>query len=64
MLECSGAASAVNADVLCCKDDISEGILFLLFFFKLFILFLYISLSVFMFVLEHETESIVTFVHV
>lgn len=26
MLECSGAASAVNADVLCCKDDISEGI--------------------------------------
>lgn len=55
MLECSGAASAVNADVLCCKDDISEGIGFL---------FLYISLSVFMFVLEHETESIVTYVHV
>lgn len=31
MLECSGAGSAVNADVLCCKDDISEriGLLFL-----------------------------------
>lgn len=39
MLECSGAASAVNADVLCCKDDISEGIGFL---------FLHISLSVLM----------------
>lgn len=43
MLECSRAASAVNADVLCCKDDLSEGIGFLL---------IHISLSVFMSVLN------------
>lgn len=55
MLECSGAASAVNADVLCCKDDIREGIGFLL---------LHICLSALMSVLEHETESIGIYVHV
>lgn len=49
MLECSGAVSAVNADLMCCKDDIIKGSLFL---------FLHICLSVFMFVVEHKSESI------
>ncbi len=55
MLECSGAASAVNADVLCCKDGISEGISFL---------FLHISLSGSKPALEHAAESTVIYVHV
>lgn len=29
MLECSGAASAVNADVMCCKDDLSIAFSFI-----------------------------------
>lgn len=33
MLECSGAASAVNADVMCCKDDLSIAISFICIFF-------------------------------
>lgn len=33
MLECSGAASAVNADVMCCKDDLSIAFSFILYFF-------------------------------
>lgn len=33
MLECSGAASAVNADVMYCKDGMIRGFLIFLFFF-------------------------------
>lgn len=29
MLECSGAASAVNADGMCCKDDLSIAFSFI-----------------------------------
>lgn len=46
MLECSGAVSAVNADLMCCKDDIIKGSRFL---------FLHIYLSV-LFVVEHNSE--------
>lgn len=34
MLECSGAASAVNADVMCCKDDLSIAFSFIYLFFN------------------------------
>lgn len=38
MLECSGAASAVNADVMCCKDDLSIAFSFIcIFFLRLFV---------------------------
>ena len=38
MLECSGAASAVNADVMYCKDDMirEKGVLFSFFFISFF----------------------------
>lgn len=61
MLECSGAASAANADVLCCKDDISPRIVFFA-----VIVDIVIKTSPCQspcLLLEHEMESIVTHVH-
>lgn len=43
MLECSGAASAVNADVMYCKDDMIRGKGFL--FFTVLCGLLYLILS-------------------